>query len=944
MSGHGGFSVIGSGMPRPLSVNPEPVEVKKAEVRPKDTGDLKPPAQGRLEQETRMLDTLDALLLQAARTASRPMEAKALKTASTEAKLDKATRRAIEAAAKQADTAFKAINQFTGRQIAEAMKKDENGVFDWDLESPAGAALKAALDAQAELSEVLRGALNHLPAKATAAAQSALEEAMLQTDRRAAEIQTLFCEFADLAETGKDAPEVAARLGRTLESLIPSQSLKMHGNEKIAADFRAALAPLARRIDGLAAGPERQIASAEATKIQRTLDEASHALAGAGQSHRANGVQLDQTLMAAVNGVLEGFRARLANIRREAAMTSMRNFVEKTFQPPPVGLLQERFLPIMKAIFPALTAAVQTQKLLKQAVDDFLAKPNGANLQRMQFLARELAALDDAVSKDLKKLNSGQLTTTTLFLNFAFAERDDLDKLIATLPRRDQKKLTPELIAAFREEVEKSAVTNKERDVGALKVAYGGVGGIATQIEHLVEMYRSAGGRKPEEYLTSKTLRAAFEGRMAVTTLIETRMSGLPDEDAAPALDDSNSVSSKPLGSGMANTVYEVGYKDGSTFIFKPEAPGRQGLHKLQLSRGSYQGTQLVAQLNMAAQKTADAFGLGDVMTKSAVGAHQGQFGLFMEKAPGKEAAKFVAGGQKEVPGSLTVEQIKSLDDEQYGKVIGGIMRKTNRLEWFDILTGQGDRHHHNYLLNVGADGQVSVKGIDNDACFGVFMVGPGRFLLQGDHALVFREMLGNVKKGLYPPEASQAQKTRIDTDPGVRRLENGAFYVDVSQIKAPEIHACLRKATGCHVTGFPQYMDADFHDHLMKMQEGSPDRAAYVGELRKRLPDQAVEAAVLRLDAAIECAKRYKEEGRVIGAEEWSKRDVQRRVAGPLPPRVPDSPDEVLPTPLPRVGGQAPLTNKFANEVVSLASSGPCGLFRRDLMAQLAKPGWFDE
>ena len=153
-------------------------------------------------------------------------------------------------------------------------------------------------------------------------------------------------------------------------------------------------------------------------------------------------------------------------------------------------------------------------------------------------------------------------------------------------------------------------------------------------------MFRNAAGHDPSKFLTNKTLAAVFEGRAAVTTVVETRLAGLPDEDADPALDSSNAVSSKPLGSGQVNTVYQVGYKDGSTYIFKPEAPGRQGLEGLQLSKGSYKDTQLVAQLNMSAQKTADAFGLGDVMTKTSVGAHDGQFGLFMEKARGRTDAQ----------------------------------------------------------------------------------------------------------------------------------------------------------------------------------------------------------------------------------------------------------------------------------------------------------------
>ena len=83
-------------------------------------------------------------------------------------------------------------------------------------------------------------------------------------------------------------------------------------------------------------------------------------------------------------------------------------------------------------------------------------------------------------------------------------------------------------------------------------------------------------GHDPSKFLTNKTLAAVFEGRAAVTTVVETRLAGLPDEDADPALDSANAVSSKPLGSGQVNTVYQIGYKDGSTYIFKPEAPGRR--------------------------------------------------------------------------------------------------------------------------------------------------------------------------------------------------------------------------------------------------------------------------------------------------------------------------------------------------------------------------------
>ena len=93
---------------------------------------------------------------------------------------------------------------------------------------------------------------------------------MFRNDRRASEIETLVCEFADMAEKAVDNPEIAARLDKTLASLVPSQSLRMHGSEKIAADFRVSLAPLARRIDDLAAAASNPTASCPTNTARST--------------------------------------------------------------------------------------------------------------------------------------------------------------------------------------------------------------------------------------------------------------------------------------------------------------------------------------------------------------------------------------------------------------------------------------------------------------------------------------------------------------------------------------------------------------------------------------------------------------------------------------------------------------------------------------------------
>ena len=230
MSGHGSFSAIGSGMkvPQPLDMPKVEelqlgkgklgalnVEGHKTEVQIADT---------RLDQTNRLAANLDAMLLRAAKTASAPVDVKAIKDTLVAAGLDKATRKLIEGAAKKAQTSFQAINQFSGRQIADALVKDEKGRFGWDDATPVGKAVKAALDAQADLSELLYNALNFLPANANARARGAIEEAMFQADRRASELQTLVCDFADMAEKAGNDPSINARLDKTLAAVFEGRA------------------------------------------------------------------------------------------------------------------------------------------------------------------------------------------------------------------------------------------------------------------------------------------------------------------------------------------------------------------------------------------------------------------------------------------------------------------------------------------------------------------------------------------------------------------------------------------------------------------------------------------------------------------------------------------------------------------------------------------------
>ncbi len=927
MSGHGRFSVIGGGN-RPL-----PIELPKVE-------DLKPGgdtlgalnvdgvskdgpavADTRLDQANRVSAKLDTMLLKAAKTVVKPVDAKALKA--TTAVLPRATRKAIDKAAAKAETAFQTISKFSGRQIAAAMAKNGDGCFEWDGRNPAGKAIKAALDALAALSEKLVKAINELPKDAPAAVQAALDEAVLRNDRRASEIQTLFCDFADMAEKAFDDPANVERLGKTLASFLPAQSMKMHDSAKIAADFRVSLAPLARRIDELATGKERQLSGGEAASIRRQIDEAANALAKAERDHAAKGMPLDADLFGAAKDVLAKFKARLADIKRNVAVEALRNYTIKTFLQPPLAILHPKFAPLFKMLFPALGAVVETQRRLVDAALAFVDNPTAENKAKMDSLAAAIAGGGDPARDELKKLvggaskggyDLGELTSEQLYL------------LSRELSEEDQDRCTVPLCDAFRAAL-RSYMAALKQTGRAVKIAYGGLKGVATQTVHLAAMRKTVDDRADAQFLTGKTLDAAFEGRLAVTTLVETRLNGLPDDDADPALDDSNADSSKALGSGAVNTVYEVRFKDGSTYIFKPEAPGRQALASLQLSKGAYQDNQLVAQLNMATQRTADAFGLGDVMTKTSVGAHGGRFGLFMEKAPGVEAELFGKRIQP-APGRLTAGQIRDLDDAQYAKVVGGLMRKANRLEWFDLITGQGDRHGKNYLVEVGKDGSVSLKGIDNDACFGKFMIGPGLFRLQGKHATDFKALLKNANL-VYDPD-KKAGTSRFDTDPSIKQSGDGTILVDFSKIKSRELFHCLAKATGCHSLRLPDHIDKELYDKLVAMESGKA-REDYIADLRARLSEDQVQVAILRLDGAIKHAQALNDKGCVVSTADWERRDVQRKVAG-RPPR-----------PVPPYVGTKKGYVEYAKETQKSIRRTVC-LFRRDLLGAIAKPGWFEE
>ena len=121
-------------------------------------------------------------------------------------------------------------------------------------------------------------------------------------------------------------------------------------------------------------------------------------------------------------------------------------------------------------------------------------------------------------------------------------------------------------------------------------------------------------------------------------------------------------------------------------------------------------------------------------------------------------------------------------------------------------------------------------------------------------------------------------------------------------------------------------------------MAPGSEAREAYRQDLLKRLPADAVESAMLRLDEAIALAERFKNEGKVISAEDFEKREMQKLILS----------DELLHRPSSPI---RPMDNGFdLRKSESKQAKNICqesrlqfhGLFTGDLAYSVCRKDWF--
>ena len=927
MSGHANFAPIGHNLPPVQGGVPEPVAPQPA-PQPQPPAEVEPPvADGRLPTEA-LLRELDVMLAKAASaSAEKGVDAEGLARTARAAKISADAAEKLRAAARTAQEKMRALDAFNGAQLADAMRRfedeDGNAYIDWDPLDDAGKAIKEALEAQEKLSKALAEQINALPAKATAQQQAALEEAMLQCDRRISEIETIVMQVTEIAERHIDGQEIdeatQARLGRKLVDLAGEQSLQMHDRTRALEALHAGLDPLVRKLDGYAAHGTDTVTKADLRTLTREIDQARNALAAAAKSGKVvldgREIFVDRTFLDEAAKAVDAAKRKLDDLRENVGRAAVRKFIDNDMPWPwkDDDVLKPEFADNLESLGPdvaPLAALVRKVSAVRTAMLDLVDNPKYASYS---------AAWDAAEAITSREVRTASAAIAALF-NKSGAP-------------------APNLPAPFRKALEgfaRRCVDEPEHLNALCKSVKNHLDSLSLGVEHAYLMACNAKKAKEEAFLASGALRDVFRGERTFTSLVESRLHGYDDADIDPTLDDRNVESSRELGSGAMNSVSLVTFKGGRQAVFKPEVAGRFSATVSPLQAGLAPQQQMT-RVNVAVQKTADALGLGDVMVKTTAGTHKGVFGMFMDMAPGVEGDAIrrrvrIPAGPGGVKTTLSAIDIGRLSDADYEKVAGRLMRQFNRLEWFDLLTGQGDRHVKNYLVQVRPDLTVEVKGIDNDASFGVFRTGLHKFVLSDDRQIRRFENALTDYATSCGPDNKDAVLAALNADPAVQRRRDGTIEIDLSRTTNPAFAEIVcHKALGGQTFTVPDAIDRELCDRLVALKSGAP-RRAYLADLKSRLGAAQYKAAVSRLDEAIAHAEKLRREGKVYDAAQWETREVQRTVAA-LGSRLKE---------LPPVAGARPRPAFEADFLREYNYTMAPTVFGRDMIPGIGRKNWF--
>ena len=810
-------------------------------------------------QAKSVLQQLDVLLVNAAKR-SVTTDA-ALKTQSMGATLqglgvisaDEAAK--LAALAKTATDKLEALDKLTGLEIANAIEitnaSSKTGGYGWSKTedgalTPAAKAVKGALDAQNELSGALYDLKNRLykSDKVGDALMDLFNELQFQCDRRATEINSVVrrmheLQQQDVVDGADHDPKIKGLLTSKFMDLMPREAIMMHGTaeaiELMQKTFGEQMRPLAEKLDAFAADHGKDLTINDITELQASMMTMRNAVANVRQNGIVIGgakVNIDKSILQEMENVLAEVAAKIVDAKKHCAKNVLASFMDDA---------RENMLPKIEPapVYDADSPFGKYVNTVDRLIGLLRAHGNGS------LTAEGLDAEIETLKGDIRNLNLKSETVQQVGY-----DAETASKMVETL---------------FRLEI-----------VGA-------------QFKELVKSTAKFASEGPDTMVTTGDVRRMMLGELSVSSVVEARARGFKASDVNPKADDANIVDSKPFGSGQASGTYLLTTKNGEKFVFKPEFESRIGLSRLALGDvDSYNDAQSTVNLNIATQETAKIFGLEDMVVKYSVGCHNGQFGFFMEMAPGFAGSEFARKMPNDSedcvdPAALMTE---IGDPEERKRVEGQVAQQLNRLQWLDIITGQGDRHWGNYFIHIDkVTHAVSLKGIDNDASFSNDRTGVQTYSFSTLKSMYFRNALKVVCQLIYGRDRMNAEFNRCWRHSAAitHDRRTAAVTIDLSKVdeNSREIAIALSAFTGSQTLAFPDAIDKSFYDKLMDFDKNPKLKDEYLATIAPRISKEALEAARMRLDDAIEHAKRLNDDKMVFDDAAWRNPDKLRSLTG---------------------------------------------------------------
>ena len=797
---------------------------------------------------------LDVLLLNAAGKSVSADAAEKVRTTAqslvdkhilTQKEADKLNSLAADAAEK-----LRALDKFSGRDLAKALMQDKKtGETVWSKGlfglSSAAKAVKSAIEAQQKLSEKLyefNGRLAGAPKEVVGPAlQEQFTELQFQCDRRATEIISVLYRMYDLAQQdvvagAADDPQTKALLDATFRELMPREAILMHGTaeafETLNKHMGEKMGSLARKLDAFTADPSRMLDMKELGALLRDMATMKNAIANV----RENGIEfthtdkdgneyvtrteVDKSLLDAMQKVLDEASKKI-NLAKGTAVSRAR----------------DAFLQEVGASLSPLDAPGGEQ----------LAKTHGTNdlLVTLSIRKNELVGLLLKYAANKAPMAGFDAEFDSCAANYDRGLPFDIERSLLDM------------------DVDPALARSIGRAVNGLRL-------IKAQFKEMMEATSKVKDDK-NFALAASDVRKIMLGEQGLSNVVEAKALGFKAEDVDPAAHELNIAGSRPLGSGQGGKTYLLTTKNGGELVFKPDLDSRIGMGDLLLGQGgAYADKQKTANLNLATQDTAKAFGCGDVVVKYSVGSHDGQFGVFMEKAKGVSGGGFAQKSTSGGGGIPPSELHKIAPPAEQTKIKGDIARQLNKLMWLDLLTGQGDRHWDNYFIHVDkATHEVTVKGIDNDASFTATRTGLMKFALDKSKTAYYFEQLKDVCKKLHGRNWKTEYDNRVSQDPAIVR-DGDTMTIDLAKATTHEAKMALIHTMGLQSIALPEEIDDEFYEKLMEMDRDPAKKKAYLDSIAPRISPEALRAAEARLDEAIAHAGKLARQGKVYGREQW--------------------------------------------------------------------------